>query len=50
MRVFTLEIGEAVSVGDVRVTVLDIEGEEVLLEIDEGDSVRVERLKLAVCG
>jgi hypothetical protein len=50
MQRIDLEIGENVVVGDVRVTVLDIEGDEVLLEIIEGDEARVERLKLAACG
>jgi len=49
MQIFTLQPGEELLVGDIRITVVDVEGDEVLLEIVEGESVRRERLKAVAC-
>jgi len=49
MQLLNLEIGEELIVGDVRVTVVDIEGDEALLEVSDSDSVRRERLKAVAC-
>lgn len=49
MQILDVQIGEALIIGDVQVTVMDVEGDEVLLEIVEGETVRVERLKAVAC-
>ena len=48
MRFFSLATGESLRVGDdMTVTVLDIDGEYVVLEIDSPEGTRTERRELS---
>jgi hypothetical protein len=47
MQTLELYPGEELVIGDVRVAVLEVEGDTVLLRIAEGEDVRLECLKVS---
>ncbi len=47
MQTFDLQEGEELVLGGVRIAVLEVEGDRVLLRIEEGGDVRLEQLQVA---